>query len=117
MSDGTIAPHFAILSQKLSSLVPNAYYTLSFAAYHDNTDGDSDYFLRVKIDDRQVSEGRSLKLTNLVTTFEITFQAPSTARDGVTLSFESQNNAGNVLVSNLSVRNVNFTDLFILCSC
>lgn len=99
VKDGTIAPHFGILSQQINNLIPNGYYTLSFAAYNDNTNTDSDYFLRVKIDDNQISEGSSLGLTNLVTTFEITFQAPASAAQGVKLSFESQNNAGSVFVS------------------
>lgn len=100
--DGTIAPNFGIISQTLTSLVPNVQYTLSFAAYNDNTNTDSDFFLRVKIDDNQISEGTSLGLTNLVTTFEITFQAPASASQGVKLSFESQNNAGSVFVRPLT---------------
>jgi hypothetical protein len=99
VKDGTIAPHFGILSQTIPNLIPNGFYTLSFAAYNDNTNTDSDYFLRVKIDENQISEGSSLGLTNLVTTFEITFQAPASAAQGVKLSFESQNNAGSVFVS------------------
>jgi hypothetical protein len=97
--DGTIAPHFGIISQTLTSLIPNTYYTLSFTAYHDNANTDFDYFLRVRLGNQQISEGDSLGLQNLARTFEITFQAPASAAQGVKLSFESQNNAGSVFVS------------------
>ncbi|KAG7530650.1 hypothetical protein FFLO_04876 [Filobasidium floriforme] len=101
--DGTIAPNYGIITQTIPNLIPNGYYTLSFAAYNDNTNTDSDYFLRVKIDENQISEGSSLGLTNLVTTFEITFQAPASAAQGVKLSFESQNNAGSVFLDEIGI--------------
>jgi hypothetical protein len=72
---------------------------LSFSASNDNANTDFDFFLRVKVDGVQISEGSSLPLNNLEHTFEITFQAPASAAQGVKLSFESQNNAGSVFVS------------------
>jgi hypothetical protein len=99
VKDGTLAPNFGIMSQKLTGLVPNGWYMLSFAAYNDNSDSDKDYFLRVKVDGVQISQGSSLSLTNLVITQTIKFQAPETAASGVVVSFESQNNAAQNYVS------------------
>ena len=101
--DGTISPHIGIISQTLSSLIPNAFYTLSFTAYNDNANTDFDYFLRVRLDNTLISEGNSLSLNNLARTFEITFQAPPSASQGVRLSFESQNNAGSVFLDEIGI--------------
>jgi hypothetical protein len=99
MVDGTLAPNFGILSQTIEGLVPNAWYSLSFAAYNDNSDSDNDYFLRVNINGEQINDGNSIALSNLVITQTIRFQAPASAQSGTTLSFESQNNAGSNFVS------------------